>query len=94
MKPVVQVPLWSLVVTPIATILGTMLAVLLAAIYQNRAIEALRNELKAEIYGQINGLRAEMRQVLAELELRLTKQISELGHRIERLDEQRGLVRP
>jgi hypothetical protein len=34
-----------------------------------------------------------MRQGFAELELRLTKQILELDHRVERLEEQRGLIR-
>ena len=39
-------------------------------------------------------LRAEMKQAIAELELRLSKQIMELGQRIDRLEEARGLVRP
>ena len=52
--------------------------------------------MRSEIGGlrsEIEALRAEMRQGFAELELRLTKQIIELHHRIERLEEQRGLIR-
>ena len=49
-------------------------------------IEAVRSEMAT--------LRAEFKKDLAELELRLTTQISGLGRRIERLEEQRGLVRP
>jgi hypothetical protein len=41
----------------------------------------------------IDLLRAEIRQLLAELELRFTKQILELAHRVERLEETRGLIR-
>jgi hypothetical protein len=35
-----------------------------------------------------------MKQSMAELELRITKQITELAHRVERLEEARSLVRP
>jgi hypothetical protein len=36
-----------------------------------------------------------MKQSIAELEMRLTQQISSLSHRVERLEGQRGgLVRP
>ena len=83
MNPQVPVPLWILVVTPVATILGTMLAVMVAALFQNRAVDRMGEALRAEV-----------KQALAELELRLTKQIMEIAHRVERLEEQRGLVRP
>lgn len=42
---------------------------------------------------KIEALRAGMKQGFAELELRLTKDILKLGHRVERLEEQRGLIR-
>jgi hypothetical protein len=47
----------------------------------------------AHAEAQIDALRSEMRQGFAELGLRLTRQIPELDHRIERLEEQRGLIR-
>ena len=42
----------------------------------------------------MRALRAEIKQAMAELELRLSKQILELTQRVERLEEARGLVRP
>ena len=43
---------------------------------------------------QIEALRAEMRQGFAELRLDFHTEISQLARRVERLEEQRGLVRP
>ena len=42
---------------------------------------------------QIEALRAEMKQHIAEAELRITKEILEVKGRVERLEEQRGLIR-
>jgi hypothetical protein len=84
-----SVPLWTTLIAPVATLLGTMLVVMLGVYLQNRANERLSDKLGA----QIDALRAEFKQGLAELELRLTKQIMELAHRIERLEETRGLIR-
>ncbi len=84
-----SVPLWTTVNAPVATLLGTMLIVMLGVYLQNRSIERLSEKLSA----QIETVRAEFKQQLAELELRLTKQIMELAHRIERLEESRGLIR-
>jgi len=101
MMPNVPVPLWVLVTTPVVTVLGTMLAVMLAAVYQNRGVDRMAEALRAEINGlrvEVNaiqlGLRAEMRQGFAELRLEFHKGLSELTKRIERLGEFRGLVRP
>ena len=66
-----------------------MLVVLLGVYLQSRASERLGGKLAA----QIETLRAEIKQQLAEFELRLTKQILELVRRIERLEESRGLIR-
>jgi hypothetical protein len=77
--------LWTTLFAPVATLLGTMLGVYL----QNRSLERAVDLLRAEI----GTLRAEFKQQLAALELRLTKQIMELAHRIERLEEARGLIR-
>jgi hypothetical protein len=82
-------PLWAMAIGPVATLLGTMLVVMLGVYLQNRSIELLGEKLGA----QLDAARAEFRQELAELELRLTKQIMELVHRIERLEEARGLIR-
>jgi hypothetical protein len=59
-----------------------MLVVMLGVYLQNRALERA-----------VDLLRAEIKQHLAEMELRLTKQILELEHRVERLEEARGLIR-
>jgi hypothetical protein len=66
-----------------------MLIVMVGVYLQNRASERVGDKLSA----QIDALRAEFKQQLAELELRLTRQILELTHRIERLEETRGLIR-
>ncbi|HUA20474.1 MAG TPA: hypothetical protein VMB25_17120 [Bryobacteraceae bacterium] len=84
-----SVPLWTTLIAPVATLLGTMLVVILGVYLQNRSMERLGERLSA----QIDALRAELKQQLAELELRLTKQIMELAHRVERLEEARGLIR-
>ena len=78
-----------MLIAPVATLLGTMLIVMLGVYLQNRASERVGDKLSA----QIDALRAEFKQQLAELELRLTRQILELTHRIERLEETRGLIR-
>ena len=76
------VPLWAMAVGPVASLLGTMLVVMLGVYLQNRALERA-----------VDSIRAEMKQYIAEVELRITKQILELTHRIERLEEARGLIR-
>jgi len=81
--------LWTMLIAPVATLLGTMLVVMLGVYLQNRSLERAVDLLRAEI----GALRAEVKQQIAELELRLTKQIMELAHRIERLQEARGLIR-
>ncbi len=52
------------------------------------------DSLRAELKGGIESLRAEMKQGFAELRLEFHKEISELSRSVERLEEQRGLVRP
>jgi hypothetical protein len=78
-----------MLIAPLATLLGTMLIVMLGVYLQNRASERVGDKLSA----QIDALRAEFKQQLAELELRLTRQILELTNRIDRLEEARGLIR-
>jgi hypothetical protein len=69
-------PAWVMLIGPVATQLGTMLVVMLAACLQNRAVERA-----------VDLPRAEIKQQLPELELRLTKHILDLGRRIDRLEE-------
>jgi hypothetical protein len=84
-----SVPLWTMAIGPVATLLGTMLIVMLGVYLQNRAIERSSDLLRTEI----GTLRAEFKQQFPELELRLTKLLLELTHRAERLEESRGLIR-
>jgi Tfp pilus assembly protein PilO len=98
-----SVPLWATLLAPVVTLLGTMLIVMLGVYLQNRSLERAVDMLRAEIggvhseintvRGEINTVRAEFKQQLAEFELRITKLILELTHRVERLEEARGLVR-
>lgn len=69
---------------PILALFGSLIVVSFTAWLNTPAVSA-----------QIDALRAEMGQGFADLELRLTMLISNLAHRVERLEEQRGgLVRP
>ena len=74
--------MWTILVGPGATLLGTMLVVMLGVSLQNRALERA-----------VDLVRAELKQQIAEFELRITKQILDLVHRVDRLGEARGLVR-
>jgi hypothetical protein len=67
---------------PVATLLGTMLVVMLGVYLQNRSLERA-----------VDLMRAEFKQQIAELELRLTRLILDLTHRVERLEDTRGLIR-
>ena len=96
-----QLQLWM---PAVLSLFGALIVVVLTAWLNTRMlsaqVESIRSELRAEIQSVRTELRAEMRALeerigrqLAELELRLTTQISELSHRIERLEEARGLGR-
>jgi hypothetical protein len=73
--------IWTTLIAPVATLLGTMLVVMLGVYLQNRSLERA-----------VDLMRAEFKQQLAELELRLTRLILDLTHRVERLEETRGLI--
>jgi len=82
-----QLQAWMPAVT---ALLGSLIVVVFTAWLNTRPLSS-----------QIEALRAETRQGLAELRLEFHKglsevriEISELSHRVERLEEQRGLVRP
>ena len=89
-----QVPVWM---PAVLALFGSLIVVSFTAWLNTRVvvahIEALRSEM-GTLRAEMNTLRAEMKQSMAELELRLTLQISNLSHRVEKLEEQRGLVRP
>ena len=75
---------------------GSLMVVVITAWLNTKAlsaqIEAVRSEIGA-VDSRIEGLRAEMKQYIAEAELRIIKEILELKSRVERLEEQRGLIR-
>ena len=86
-------PAWAALVSPVASLLGTMLIVMMGVYLQNRALERAIDLLRAELRQQMAELRQELVQRMAEMELRLTKQILDLTQRVERLEEARGLIR-
>ena len=75
-----QVHIWM---PAILALFGSLLMVVFTAWLNTKALSA-----------QIEALRAETRQGFAELRLDFHTEISQLTRRVERLDEQRGLVRP
>ncbi|MBI4909256.1 MAG: hypothetical protein HY820_36890 [Acidobacteria bacterium] len=90
----------------ILALFGSLIVMLFSAWLNTRAltaqIDALRQEMRselsamrAEMRGEISTLRAEMKQSMAEMELRLTVQISNLSDRVEKLEDRgSGLLRP
>ena len=82
-----QAQLWM---PAILALFGSLIVVSFTAWINTRAILAQTDALRAHI----DALRAEFKKDLAEFELRLNTRFSALERRIERLEEQRGLVRP
>jgi hypothetical protein len=76
----VQVRIWM---PTILALFGSLLMVVFTAWLNTKALSS-----------QIEALRAETRQGFAELRLDFHREISQLTHRVERLEEQRSLVRP
>jgi len=74
----------------VLSLFGSLIVVVLTAWLNMRTLSA---QIEA-VNSRIDALRAEMKQSLAELGLRLSNGIMELSRRIERLEEARGLVRP
>ena len=101
-------PQFQLWMPAILALFGSLIVVSFTAWINTRTvvahIEAVRSEIGAvriemrsevgAVRSEIVALRADFKKDLAELELRLTTQISGLDRRIERLEEQRRLVRP
>jgi hypothetical protein len=82
-----QVQLWM---PAILALFGSLITVVITAWLNTRALSGQIDAVRAEI----NVLRAEMKQGFAELRLEFHKDLSDLTRRVERLEEQRGLVRP
>jgi hypothetical protein len=75
-----QVQIWM---PTLLALFGSLLVVVISAWLNTKALSA-----------QIEALRAETRQGFAELRLDFHTEISQSPRRMERLEEQRGLVRP
>jgi len=97
-----QVQIW---LPTILALFGSLLVVVFSAWLNTKVLSAqidgTDKKLTAQVDGidkkltaQIEALRAEMRQGFAELRLDFHTEISQLARRVERLEEQRGLVRP
>lgn len=97
-----QVQIWM---PAILALFGSLLVVVFTAWLNTKAVTAhidgVDRKVTAQIEGldkkvtaQIEALRAETRQGFAELRLDFHTEISQLARRVERLEEQRGLVRP
>jgi hypothetical protein len=82
-----QVQVWM---PAILAMFGSLMVVVITAWLNTKALSSQIDAVRAEI----DVLRAEMKQGFAELRLEFHKEISELSRRVERLEEQRGLVRP
>jgi hypothetical protein len=86
-----QVQLWM---PAILAVFGSLITVVITAWLNTRALSAQIEALRAEMRAEIGALRAEMKQGFAELRLEFHKDLADLTRRVERLEEQRGLVRP
>jgi len=86
---------WLVWMPLVLTVLANLVVVLFGIIWNNRHIDSLRNEMSARIdtvRAEVAALRAETKQNTAESEFRLMKEILEIKGRVERLEEQRGLI--
>jgi hypothetical protein len=75
-----QMTLWM---PAILSLFGTLIVVVITAWMNTRTLSS-----------QIDALRAETRQGFAELRLEFHKEISALAQRVDRLEEQRAILRP
>jgi hypothetical protein len=78
----------------ILALFGTLVVVVFSAWLNTKALSAQIDGIDKKLSAQIEALRAEMRQGFAKLRLDFRTEISQLTRRVERLGEQRGLVRP
>ena len=73
----------------IPALFGSPMVVVITAWLNTKALSAKIEAVRADV--QV--VRAELKQHLAEAKLRIIKEILELKGRVERLEEQRGLIR-
>ena len=85
-----QVQLWM---PAILALFGSLIVVVLTAWINTRMLSAQIEAVRSGCAPRLKPCAPKCGKGFAELELRLTKQIIELDHRIERLEEQRGLIR-
>jgi uncharacterized membrane-anchored protein YhcB (DUF1043 family) len=78
----------------VLALFGTVIVVVLTAWLTTRAVSAQLEASRAEMKQAMAELELRLSKQMAELELHLGKQIMELAQRVERLEEARGLVRP
>ncbi|MGO9271754.1 MAG: hypothetical protein ACLQOO_16070 [Terriglobia bacterium] len=94
---------WPVWMPTVLSLLATLIVVVFTAWLNTRALsaqmESLRRELDAkmeslrrELDAKIELMRAEMKQGFADLRLEFHTQISDLAHRVERLEERPGSV--
>jgi hypothetical protein len=76
----------------VLSLFGTLIVVVLTAWLNTRMLSAQVEALGSELRAEMAALRAEVKQGFAELRLEFHTQISELAHRLERLEERIGLV--
>lgn len=76
-----QWQIWQVWVPPVLALFGSLIVVVITAWLNTRAVSAL-----------VDARVAELKQQMAEFELRLTRQLLELSNRVARLEEQRGVV--
>ena len=86
-----QVQIWM---PAILALFGSLLVVVFSAWLNTRTLSAQIDGVDKKLTAQIEALRAEMRQGFAELRLDFHTELSQLTRRVERLEEQRTLVRP
>jgi hypothetical protein len=75
-----QMTLWM---PAILSLFGTLIVVVITAWMNTRTLSS-----------QIDALRAEVRQGFAELRLEFHKEFSAFAQRVDRLEEQRAILRP
>ena len=78
----------------VLSLFGTLLVVVVTAWLNTKALSSQIDGLRSEMRAEIQVLRAEMKQSFAEFRLEIHADLTDLKHRVERIEEQRGLVRP
>jgi hypothetical protein len=85
----------------LVTIFANLIVVVFAAWMNTRSLSAQIDGLRSEMNAKFDALRAEMKQNMAELRLEfhtdlsgISARLDRIDYRVERFEEQRGLVRP